>query len=137
MEIRPVLLVLACATCTSGHGAMTQPPSRNAVDANVTPWNGTVPDEVPFMFWCASPDAASTDARKVSGAAGQACFFFNNGCDISCEECDGTSGQLVHPRFAHNSSRGPLSPWAGPYIPLPFTPPTFLRPERCKLMQIL
>ena len=117
------LLVLACATCASGHGAMTQPPSRNAIDVSVAPWNGTVPDEVPFMFWCASPDAVSTDARRVSGAAGQACFFFNNGCDISCEECDGTSGQLVHPRFTHNSSRGPVSPWAGPYTAEPFTPP--------------
>ena len=38
---------------------------------------------------CASPTQATDDPRKVSGSAGQACFWFNNGCDISCDECDG------------------------------------------------
>ena len=27
------------------------------------------------------------------GSAGQACFWFNNGCDISCDKCDGMSGK--------------------------------------------
>ena len=33
------------------HGAMTFPPSRNAADGSLHPWNGSVPSEVPFMFW--------------------------------------------------------------------------------------
>eukprot|EP01046_Picozoa_sp_COSAG06_P103263 COSAG06_NODE_49433_length_325_cov_0.964602_1_plen_41_part_10 len=41
------------------------------------------------MFWCAAPDKDSADPRKVSGKAAQAWFFFDNGCDISCDECDG------------------------------------------------
>lgn len=69
-----------------GHGAMTQPRTRNAVDGGVSPWNTSVPESVPFMFWCAAPDASASDPRKVSGKHGQACFFFNNGCDISCDE---------------------------------------------------
>eukprot|EP01046_Picozoa_sp_COSAG06_P018665 COSAG06_NODE_1307_length_9916_cov_99.462361_5_plen_135_part_00 len=71
---------------SDGHGAMTQPKSRNAVDGTVAPWNSSVPESVPFMFWCAAPDAKAADPRKVSGQHGQACFFFNNGCDISCDE---------------------------------------------------
>ena len=27
--------------------------------------NGTVPEAVPFMFWCAAPDASAADPRKV------------------------------------------------------------------------
>jgi len=110
-----VLVSLALiAPPADGHGAVTQPPSRNAIDGRVAPWNGSVPSSVPFMFWCAAADADAADARKVSGRNGQACFWFSNGCDISCEECDGTSGQLVHPKFVYNGSdpRGP-DPWGG------------------------
>ena len=64
--------------------------------AQVFPWNESVPEKVPFMFWCASPDGDSSDPRKVSGKDGQACFWFNNGCDISCEECDGYN-KIIHP----------------------------------------
>ena len=70
---------------TSAHGAVSQPPSRNALDVRLHPWNGSVPEQVPFMFWCASADARSSDPRKISGANGQACFWFSNGCDLSCE----------------------------------------------------
>lgn len=106
------LVVAAGVPVVLGHGAMTQPRSRNAIDSTVHPWNGSVPEEVPFMFWCAAPDANSTDPRKVSGLAGQACFWFNNGCDISCDECDGSSGQLVHPNFVHTGD-GPIPSWGG------------------------
>ena len=84
---RAVVAILASmAVSVEGHGAMTQPRTRNAVDGAVSPWNESVPESVPFMFWCAAPDATSTDPRKVSGRHGQACFYFNNGCDISCDE---------------------------------------------------
>ena len=71
-------LLIFLATFVAGadaHGAMTQPKSRNAIDGQVAPWNGSVPESVPFMFWCAAPDSSSSDPRKVSGAHGQACFF--------------------------------------------------------------
>ena len=63
----------------SAHGAVTHPPPRNALDADVAPWNGTVPTEMPFMFWCTKPLAGSEDPRNVTGSNGQACFWFNNG----------------------------------------------------------
>ena len=111
------LAAAALATVATGHGAMTQPRSRNAVDGNVAPWNGSVPSSVPFMFWCAAPDGSSVDPRKVSGQHGQACFWFNNGCDISCEECDGQTGQVVHPHFVRNGT-GPIPSWSGEGIML-------------------
>ena len=36
----------------------------------------------------------------------------NTRCDISCEECDGTSGQLVHPSFIFNGTGNPPA-WGG------------------------
>jgi hypothetical protein len=67
-----VLLVTEAA----GHGMMSFPPPRNALDRVLSPWNGTVPPfPLPFDHpnWCAVPDADSKDARKISGGGGQAC----------------------------------------------------------------
>ena len=55
------------------------------------------------------------DAHKLHPAPcchSQACFWFNNGCDISCDECDGQTGQVVHPRFVH-SGKGEIPAWGG------------------------
>ena len=48
----------------------------------------------------------------MGGFLQQACFWFNNGCDISCEECDGQTGQVVHPRFIYNGT-GEIPSWGG------------------------
>lgn len=108
-----VFYLSAILPVTWGHGSVTYPPPRQAIDGNVAPWNGTVPEAIPFMFWCAVPDADSTDPRGVSGANGQACFWFNNGCDISCDECDGRTGQVVHPKFIWTGSGNPPD-WEDP-----------------------
>jgi hypothetical protein len=85
------------ATTAFGHGAVTLPKPRQAIDHTLPPWNGPVPDPIPFTNpnWCAHPEANSTDKRGLSGSNGQACFWFNNGCDIGCDKCDGTSGQNI------------------------------------------
>ena len=61
-----------------GHGAVSHPKPRNAIDGTIAPWNGTVPEPMPFMFWCTVPsaEAAGTDPRNVTGSNGQACFWF-------------------------------------------------------------
>ena len=76
------LALAGLVSTAAGHGAVTIPKPRNAIDGSVHPWNSTVPsvDKMPFMFWCASPDADAADKRKVSGKPGQSCFFFNNVC---------------------------------------------------------
>ena len=98
-----------------GHGSVSIPQPRQAIDGDVAPWNGTVPQAIPFMFWCATPDSSEhiSDPRNVTGSNGQACFFFNNGCDISCDKCDGRTGQVVHPKFTWNGT-GPAPDWSDP-----------------------
>ena len=78
-----VVVLLGMVAGVRAHGAVTIPRPRNAIDGRLAPWNATVPSnaDMPFMFWCAHPDSEATDPRKVTGSNGQACFFFNNGCD--------------------------------------------------------
>jgi len=72
---------------------MTIPPPREAVDAAEKPWGGDVPNPLPFEPWCPFPSrqAAGHDFRNISGAQGQACFWFSNGCAIGCDDCDGST----------------------------------------------
>ena len=76
-----LLLILSSALQPgAGHGAVTIPPPRQAVDGSLAPWNGKVPWPIPFDHpnWCAHPSAgaAGKDARNLTGANGQACFWF-------------------------------------------------------------
>ena len=89
---------VALLASASAHAMMSFPPPRNALDRTLAPWNGTVPTfPIPFDHpnWCAVPDASATDPRKISGGGGQGCFWFNNGCDIGSESCDGVTGQTA------------------------------------------
>ena len=83
-----------------GHGAVVNPPPRQAVDKDLLPWSGKVPRSFPNVEsrtgWCPVPGSAD---GKPSGQNGQACFWFSNGCSVGCDACDG-------------SSRGPI-PGAG------------------------
>ena len=73
MMSKPLLLSGLVATA-AGHAAATHPKPRQAIDGSIHPWNGTVPDPIPFTNpanWCASPDKDSTDPRKITGSNGQ------------------------------------------------------------------
>jgi len=87
---------------TDGHGAVVNPPPRNAVDRNLKPWNGTVPVHPPSVEsktgWCPVPGPDG----KPSGQNGQSCFWFSNGCALGCDTCDGVS-------------RGPIPTSKDPY----------------------
>ena len=84
--MRPVLVGLVGAigtTVVDGHGAVTIPKPRQAVDGALAPWNGSVPAyPIPFdnPNWCESPShkAQTDDPRHLTGSNGQACFWFNN-----------------------------------------------------------
>jgi hypothetical protein len=99
------LVVGLLATEASAHGAVTFPPPRNAIDADMAPWNGSVPNlPLPFEFMCPSPsaEAVGTNPHNLTLRQGQACFWFNNGCDLSCDECDGSTGAQsinLYPKF--------------------------------------
>jgi len=85
---------------TTGHGAVVFPPPRNAVDNDIPPWSGQVPDPIPGVdAWC----PVSGKNNTLSGSNGQACFWFSNGCSIGCPKCDGTTRGPIpnNPEFAH------------------------------------
>jgi len=84
-----------------GHGAVTWPPPRNAVDSSSSPWSDGVPTPVPFQPWCAFANSSAPDvkdSRNLTGANGQACFWFSNGCAHGCDACDGSTRGPI-PRF--------------------------------------
>ena len=78
------LLALALAASADAHGAVVNPPPRNAVDKDLAPWSGPVPCSVDKSCpsvetktgWCPVPGKDG----KVSGQNGQSCFWFSNGC---------------------------------------------------------
>ena len=105
MQTGPRLAALAAALGAaghgaSGHGAVVHPRPRNAVGADLLPWSGGVPTPIPFSPWCPIPlrSAAVNDKRNLSGANGQACYWFSNGCAIGCDSCDGSTRGPI-PKF--------------------------------------
>ena len=77
-------LGICCALCllkVDGHGAVTIPPPRNSIDADMAPWNGTMPAKIPYIPWCPFPSAAAAgrDPRNLTGSNGQSCYWFSNG----------------------------------------------------------
>ena len=66
-----------------------------------------------------SAAAAGKDPRNLTGSNGQACFWFSNGCDISCDKCDGNTGQMVHPTFVYAGPKGMNNGWTGQFKPDP------------------
>jgi hypothetical protein len=68
------VLCLSLPALIAGHGAITFPPPRNAIDSDEAPWGGKVPYPVPFEPWCPIPSASavSTDpGRNLTGSNGQ------------------------------------------------------------------
>ena len=43
-----LLLVAGWLRSVAAHGAVTHPKPRQAIDGSLAPWNGSVPDPVPF-----------------------------------------------------------------------------------------
>ena len=79
-----LVVCLSLLPLAASHGAVSQPKPRQAIDGTLAPWNGSVPDPIPFDTpnWCARPTNSSGDPRHLSGSNGQACFWFSNGCTI-------------------------------------------------------
>jgi len=94
LALLSVDLPLACS-----HGAIVFPPSRNAVEGQLDPWAKGVPYPVIFNStssndhptpnypqWCPISDPKADDHTVpydgvgLSGANGQACYWFSNGC---------------------------------------------------------
>lgn len=114
--LRCCLLFVFLAT-VAGHGAVTHPKPRQAIDGVLAPWNGSVPNPVPFTTpnWCAHESADTKDPRHLIGSNGEACFWFSNGCDIGCDKCDGNTGQKIpccNTKFLYKGN-GTVPSWGG------------------------
>jgi len=81
-------LLVACA----GHASMTWPPPRNAVDRDLSPWNGVM-----NSTWDHHVDTPICPHSDLDGnltlSNGQACFWYSHGCTIFCDECDGVTAR--------------------------------------------
>ena len=84
--MRSFLLASLLAACR-GHGAVTFPPPRNAIDSDdaKAQSNATYPYRGQA---CPMPDGGD---GKTSGANGQACYWFSNGASIGCPTPDATT----------------------------------------------
>ena len=84
------LLVSTAIALASGHGAVTAPPPRNAVDASDSKaqHNATYPFRGQA---CPMPDGRTGNNFSTSGANGFACYWFSNGASIGCPTPDATT----------------------------------------------
>ena len=111
MFVRLLHLYMLVGTA-AGHGAMTFPTPRNAIDAPLPA----------FKAWQYPCDATHQgincsltfcgDAKNCQGSCpksahngvvdaltadnGQSCYWFSNGCMVGCDECDGTNNHWGH-----------------------------------------
>lgn len=62
------LIAAALVPGVAGHGAVTFPPPRNAIDSDEKPWGDTVPYPVPFEPWLVVfKQPFSCTSRKLRG----------------------------------------------------------------------
>jgi len=100
----PCLLALLACTRVTGHGALSFPRPRNALDGSVPPWsNWSYPgDRIHFCYDsknCAGacPISAHSGTKgELNASNGMACYWFSNGCTVGCAECDGTQNHVGH-----------------------------------------
>jgi len=94
-----------------GHGAMTFPRPRQAIDGALAPWSRwSYPcddthsgDDCKITFCedgknCQGSCPVSSHGAKdaLNASNGQACYWFSNGCTVGCERCDGTHNHYGH-----------------------------------------
>ena len=70
----------------SSHGAVVSPLTRNAADRYPLG---------PNLCLCANATPGMAKADSTAGCAnGQACYWYQQGCFIGCEQCDSLSGRV-------------------------------------------
>ena len=90
--IAKAALLLACAGVAHGHASVIMPPTRNAIDGYMpgTPWSG---GRHPPTGWIMPYEGTCTNGTSACNS-GQSMFWFNNGCTIGCEACDGNGARV-------------------------------------------
>ena len=104
------LAIVQSARVADAHGAVVDPPPRQAIDRNLPPWNGPVPKALPNVdkapAWC----AVAGEDGQLSGQNAQACFWFSNGCAVGCPKCDGNARGPI-PGCGNQTAANPPTPW--------------------------
>ena len=107
------LLCASLATLARGHGAMTFPKPRQALDGALAPWsdwaypcderheNGSCiitfcEDGTECQGSCPVSAHVAGHPDALNASNGQACYWFSNGCTIGCDACDGTTNHVGH-----------------------------------------
>lgn len=105
-------LMLGLAASVAGHGAMTFPTPRNAIDASLPafkawkyPCDATHKGVNCTMTFCGDAKSCQGSCPKsahngvvdaLTADNGQSCYWFNNGCMVGCDVCDGTNNHYGH-----------------------------------------
>lgn len=99
-----LLVVAAPLLMAQGHGSLTIPQTRNAIDRLADPWKGgypLIPDFPGTGRWgnpknetCGTVPWSCQEGCTCSNGTeacdvGQSCFWFSSGCTIGCDKCDG------------------------------------------------
>jgi len=101
MSMKAALSLSGLVAGAYGHGSMSFPRPRNAIDADLPTWtNWSYPkDEVYFSETGTKTGGSCPHSNGKKGEAksnGQACYWFSNGCQIGCDTCDGTQNHCGH-----------------------------------------
>ena len=89
-----LLSLFAAAQCVAGHGAMTMPAPRNAIDSTLpgVDWgNGTT------KTGKMEPLSVNCTNGTTACHPGQSVFWFSQGCTPGCPECDGKGQRIIRP----------------------------------------
>ena len=100
-------LLLSALGLASGHGAVTFPRARQALDADIAcssqSFKTAAGCKKPTTKIGAGNIGAGCPPRStIPGGAskpqsnGQACYWFSNGCNIGCDACDGSTPSPGH-----------------------------------------
>jgi hypothetical protein len=112
MKAACCVLLMAYCDQAYGHAAMTFPKPRNSLDGTLPAWkawaypcdethkgvNCTITGVVhpPNCFGSCAISSHNGVVNALNGSNGQSCYWFNNGCTVGCESCDGTSSHVGH-----------------------------------------
>ena len=128
------LLCASLATLARGHGAMTFPKPRQALDGALAPWsdwaypcderheNGSCiitfcEDGTECQGSCPVSAHVAGHPDALNASNGQACYWFSNGCTIGCDACDGTTNHVGHvPEHAARGDGRRLRPRRGAWV---------------------
>eukprot|EP00965_Chrysotila_dentata_P235413 6200726-Pleurochrysis_carterae.AAC.3 len=108
MPLLTLMVYLALAHRTAGHGTLVWPPSRNAIDRFL-----------PEFTEGRSPSASCNCGNETLGCAeglrgtggGQSCLWFSQGCTIGCASCTGI-GSHTQRRLCESAMEPTLPRWA-------------------------